>query len=254
MHPPAADATALWIVARTARRVCHRHVRVHLREPISFVCHLAGDRGGNSDDALAAHVFRRNVAHAVQQRAGARMNSPELLTMPIAPASPPGRFEKAKLLLQLLPSRPMEFYDRLQTMAACFADRSSEPARTPAGTPAALLEALSRRVGKHLDEIVKEPALAEIERNVRQSQAELASVAAFGTFHNADFALSRLCYAVCRARKPRVVVETGVAFGVTTAFILKALEQNGSGELHSVDLPPLGRAAEKQVGSLVPVT
>jgi predicted O-methyltransferase YrrM len=49
-----------------------------------------------------------------------------------------------------------------------------------------------------------------------------------------------------------VVVETGVAYGITSAYILQALAENGEGELHSIDLPPLGPAAEKYVGYLIP--
>lgn len=58
-------------------------------------------------------------------------------------------------------------------------------------------------------------------------------------------------YVVVRAARPRVVVETGVASGWSSAHILRALEANGAGELHSIDLPnvqegsvlPPGRAA-----------
>lgn len=74
----------------------------------------------------------------------------------------------------------------------------------------------------------------------------------FPTKHNADFALARMCYAVCRLLKPEVVIETGVAYGVTTAFILKALQMNGRGRLYSIDLPPLRKDADAFVGYLVP--
>jgi predicted O-methyltransferase YrrM len=40
-----------------------------------------------------------------------------------------------------------------------------------------------------------------------------------------------------REQKPHVAVETGVCNGVSTAFLLLALERNGEGELHSIDLP-----------------
>lgn len=69
---------------------------------------------------------------------------------------------------------------------------------------------------------------------------------------NADFDLGRLCYILCRIRKPKAVVETGVANGVTSAFILQALSTNGVGELHSIDLPPLAVYGGSEVGSLVP--
>ena len=44
-------------------------------------------------------------------------------------------------------------------------------------------------------------------------------------------------YAVMRQLQPQVAVETGVANGFSTAFSLLALEKNGGGHLHSVDLP-----------------
>jgi len=44
-------------------------------------------------------------------------------------------------------------------------------------------------------------------------------------------------YAVLRKLRPRVAVETGVCNGVSTAFLLLALAENGAGELHSLDLP-----------------
>jgi predicted O-methyltransferase YrrM len=44
-------------------------------------------------------------------------------------------------------------------------------------------------------------------------------------------------YGLIREREPRVAVETGVCNGVSTAFLLLALERNGTGELHSIDLP-----------------
>jgi predicted O-methyltransferase YrrM len=44
-------------------------------------------------------------------------------------------------------------------------------------------------------------------------------------------------YRLLRDLKPSVAVETGVCNGVSTAFLLLALEDNGEGELHSIDLP-----------------
>lgn len=44
-------------------------------------------------------------------------------------------------------------------------------------------------------------------------------------------------YVICRIVSPEVVVETGVADGFSTSFILKALERNNKGRLYSIDLP-----------------
>jgi len=44
-------------------------------------------------------------------------------------------------------------------------------------------------------------------------------------------------YVLMRLTKPNVVIETGVWFGFSSAFILQGLEDNGSGKLYSIDLP-----------------
>jgi predicted O-methyltransferase YrrM len=64
-----------------------------------------------------------------------------------------------------------------------------------------------------------------------------------------------LLYAATRLLRPVVVVETGVGSGVSSTFFLSALEKNGKGRLHSIDLP-IPRASllpsEQQTGWLVP--
>lgn len=45
-------------------------------------------------------------------------------------------------------------------------------------------------------------------------------------------------YSATRGLRPRLVVETGVHFGFSSAAILQALEDNGTRRLCSVDLPP----------------
>jgi predicted O-methyltransferase YrrM len=47
---------------------------------------------------------------------------------------------------------------------------------------------------------------------------------------------SFLYYALCRHLSPRNVLETGVANGHSTFFILQAMKKNGNGTLHSVDI------------------
>lgn len=47
-----------------------------------------------------------------------------------------------------------------------------------------------------------------------------------------------MLYLLVRKYKPEVVVETGVAEGLSTAYILCAMHENGKGHLYSVDLPP----------------
>ena len=62
-------------------------------------------------------------------------------------------------------------------------------------------------------------------------------------------------YAIVRAIRPSIVVETGVQFGATSAHILLALQENQMGRLYSIDLPwpglaPLGE--QFGIGCMVP--
>jgi predicted O-methyltransferase YrrM len=122
----------------------------------------------------------------------------------------------------------------------------------PPTTPIAFDELLRRAeavLGKPLRPFLEEPDVATLERR----SIVAASIDDVGPplIHNADPGLARICYALCRALRPGIVVETGVANGVTSSLVLQALELNGSGELHSIDLPPPG-TDPKLVGRLVP--
>jgi predicted O-methyltransferase YrrM len=63
--------------------------------------------------------------------------------------------------------------------------------------------------------------------------------AAYGGWDDAGPALALASYCLARHLQPEHAVETGVARGVTTRFMLEALERNGEGALFSIDLPPL---------------
>ncbi len=101
------------------------------------------------------------------------------------------------------------------------------------------------------ESILREQALAEAEENARRLLKSIRAEDPFLQRWAADSVLARCCYLVCRLLKPEVVMETGVAYGVSSAFILKALEENGRGTLHSVDLPPLRREYERFWGIAV---
>jgi predicted O-methyltransferase YrrM len=121
------------------------------------------------------------------------------------------------------------------------------PEATPIGFDE-LLDRLEAALGQPLRPFLEEPEVSSLER-----RAEAASALADGppAIHNADPGLARTCYTLARALRPDVIVETGVANGVTSSFLLQALELNGAGELHSVDLPPPG-TDPSLVGRLVP--
>ena len=53
-------------------------------------------------------------------------------------------------------------------------------------------------------------------------------------------------YALVRAARPRIIVETGVASGQSSMHLLRAIAANGFGKLYSIDLPNV------QQGSILP--
>lgn len=60
-----------------------------------------------------------------------------------------------------------------------------------------------------------------------------------GRRYDGGIGLARGAFAATRHLRPDVVLETGVARGITSRIILEALEINGEGRLISIDLPPL---------------
>jgi hypothetical protein len=55
---------------------------------------------------------------------------------------------------------------------------------------------------------------------------------------------AELIYVVVRLLRPNCIVETGVAAGVSSTFILEALNRNDTGELYSIDLPSTARCED----------
>ena len=71
-------------------------------------------------------------------------------------------------------------------------------------------------------------------------------------FNDDESELGRAIWRLTRHLRPVNVFETGVARGITTRFILEALERNGFGHLWSVDQPPpLYPRSWEQVGAAV---
>ena len=52
--------------------------------------------------------------------------------------------------------------------------------------------------------------------------------------------------------KPKIIVETGVAYGLSSLYILKALENNNSGKLYSIDSIFRPWHSENMIGSIIP--
>ncbi|MBN8872417.1 MAG: class I SAM-dependent methyltransferase [Rhodospirillales bacterium] len=75
-----------------------------------------------------------------------------------------------------------------------------------------------------------------------------------GSFHawnDGDAGFVRAIWTLIRFMRPTTVVETGVAHGMTSRFILEGLERNGEGRLWSIDLPPINPVTRQEVGVAV---
>jgi predicted O-methyltransferase YrrM len=104
--------------------------------------------------------------------------------------------------------------------------------------------------------LVKElfPDVAEdaLEAYVHEHAAAVATIAAraaalarqYPEYFTVEHQTSELLYVATRIARPSVAFETGVADGRSTAVILAAMEANGTGTLHSVDI-------SSNVGALV---
>jgi predicted O-methyltransferase YrrM len=73
----------------------------------------------------------------------------------------------------------------------------------------------------------------------------------YGSLNDGDAGLVRAIWYLTRYRRPANVVETGVAHGLTSRFILEALERNGVGHLWSIDIAPLEQESPAQIGIAV---
>jgi predicted O-methyltransferase YrrM len=154
-------------------------------------------------------------------------------------------------LASLVLRRPGEFYDRTTGYADLGLDLlfGTSPTYETMSWKSALRD-MEERFG-HAADVLDEPALSEVEEHTRRLLKDIRGGDPFSLRWAADSLLARCCYLMCRLLEPSVVVETGVAYGVSSAFILRALEENGRGVLHSVDLPPLRPEYERFWGITV---
>jgi hypothetical protein len=80
--------------------------------------------------------------------------------------------------------------------------------------------------------ILQEYLLLTTELKVRYEGRKLL----YPTTYGVETGTALLIYYFIRTLKPKVIVETGVANGDSTYYILKALDKNNSGVLHSFDV------------------
>lgn len=85
----------------------------------------------------------------------------------------------------------------------------------------------------------------------RAAQDYESQSAALERDFDADPTLARAAWCLVRHLRPRTIVETGVARGVTSRFLLEGLAANGDGRLWSIDLPHPQTTRFEQLGSAV---
>jgi hypothetical protein len=105
--------------------------------------------------------------------------------------------------------------------------------------------AVLRETGKRLT------AIFNVCANESPNPEEICLTLAKGS-HDRMFygAFASYLYLLTRQLKPKVIVETGVERGTSTYSFLRAIRDNGLGELHSVDIRP---GINKRLGLLAPV-
>jgi hypothetical protein len=75
----------------------------------------------------------------------------------------------------------------------------------------------------------------------------------YGEYSDAEISLARAAWCTVLHQRPSVVVETGVARGLTSRIVLEAFKRNDRGHLWSIDLPHLfEKNLHAQTGAAVP--
>jgi predicted O-methyltransferase YrrM len=106
----------------------------------------------------------------------------------------------------------------------------------------------ARRIRSFLDEPIHTESFAACLR-------EAETLFKTSPIQSADLYAKKILvqYACVRALAPEVVVETGVASGVSSSYLLLALQKNGRGVLHSIELgDPRYLPPDKAPGWFVP--
>jgi hypothetical protein len=74
----------------------------------------------------------------------------------------------------------------------------------------------------------------------------------YGGWDDADPAFGRAIWCLAAHLRPRDIIETGVARGVTSRIILEALDRQSDGHLWSIDQPALDSDLHGEIGAAVP--
>jgi predicted O-methyltransferase YrrM len=89
----------------------------------------------------------------------------------------------------------------------------------------------SAQIRAYMDEPIATAAFANVLKTAEEEIGKLSTT-------SADLFAKKvlLQYVAVRALVPECIVETGIANGVSSAYILLAIQKNGKGKLHSIEL------------------
>lgn len=156
------------------------------------------------------------------------------------------RWVKVSQLARLAPRKPFE---TLRRVAAAFETRWDKMSARPGTYRTVYLREALAELGRLLPHPIRVAELDQVDRRVTALTDALPPIL---FKYSTGRPLAQCAYLICRALQPSSVVETGVAYGMSTSYLLQALEANGHGRLASIDLPPLGDEEGRWVGALVP--
>jgi predicted O-methyltransferase YrrM len=162
---------------------------------------------------------------------------------------------KAAAFLKVALIDPSEAFYRLRSYILASSQRSilrANSVQYVESTFGEFCDVLNHTIAPGTSGILVEPELLAVRESVRQRLAEIKPASPIAAVQNGGDGLCSMCYLACRALRPSVVVETGVAHGVTSAYILAALQRNAHGHLYSIDRPPLALHSDDFVGVCIP--
>lgn len=138
-------------------------------------------------------------------------------------------------------SRPAELGPRLSPGLRAAVELLGDRARPEVGWMAKVAGRSGDEGRAVLEEIGDQLALEEAIARILEST---------GRTYYAQFPAPLELYGIARFVRPQHVVESGVSSGLSSAHLLMALQRNGSGRLHSMDLPMYQRADRRRRGEL----
>jgi hypothetical protein len=115
---------------------------------------------------------------------------------------------------------------------------------------------------EHLHRLLGAPWPCPIDQRLHEVMADIAAVLAargwgfgrdtYAWYADGDSSFCRAVWCVAMHTRPEVVIETGVAHGVTSRVVLEALQHNRVGHLWSIDLPfPFDDRLHSETGIVV---